>query len=298
MSSILVLGKRGQLALSLNEIRPEYLYVGRDELDLSRPQDIWPFLDKTQPSIIINTSAYTAVDKAESERDLAFAINAEAPKKLAQWSALNDALLIHFSTDYVFDGSLQRPYKENDSVAPLNVYGESKLAGEEAIQMTSGPHYIFRTSWIFSHFGQNFLKTMLRLASEREVISVVGDQVGRPTQALELARKIVQLVDEEKEVKIKRNGRERGLYHLAGPEVMSWFDFAQRIFAQARAVGWDLKLKECKQIKTEEYPTPAERPLYSVLDCAKAQSHLHLSLENLDASILDSVRRWHASSRI
>ena len=214
-----------------------------------------------RPHIIVNAAAYTAVDKAESEAALAYCINAQAPEKMAKAAADGDAILVHISTDYVFSGQVGSPRKETDSTRALSVYGQTKLAGEQAIRAVSKQHIILRTSWVYGTYGKgNFLKTMLHLGKEREVLSVVADQVGSPTWAKDVSEAIASLVEKPDAF---------GTYHFTNSGVASWYDFALAIFEEAEALGLPLKLRVVKPITTADYPTPAQRPAYSVLSNQK-----------------------------
>jgi dTDP-4-dehydrorhamnose reductase len=216
-----------------------------------------------QPQIIINAAAYTAVDQAESEPELAKAINATAPQILAQEAKKQQAFLIHISTDYVFDGNSCRPYQETDTTNPLSIYGQTKLAGEQAIRQTHAHHLILRTAWVYGTFGKsNFVKTMLRLGGEKEEIRVVADQIGSPTWARDIAETIAELIP-------LLNSEIAGTYHYTNSGVASWYDFAVAIFEEAQQLGFPLKIQRIVPITTSEYPTPARRPAYSVLACAK-----------------------------
>jgi dTDP-4-dehydrorhamnose reductase len=233
-----------------------------------------------RPAIIVNAAAYTAVDRAESEADLAWRINAEAPGVLAAEAAALDALLVHYSTDYVFDGTKSSPYQETDPTAPLCVYGRSKLAGEEAIRAAGVKSLIFRTSWVFGARGHNFIKTILRLARENDSLNVVADQVGSPTPAALIAT-VTGIV-----LAILAHGRalqggENRLYHLAASRPVSWYDFARTVVDLAqRSPGFDLRLKPeaINPIVTSEYPTPARRPANSRLDCARLEHDFGLQM--------------------
>lgn len=249
----------------------------RSRLDLSAPQHIARCIDELRPDVIINAAAYTAVDKAESEKALATAVNAAAPAALADAARRHSALLIHYSTDYVFDGRKPAPYVEADETCPLNVYGRSKREGEIAIRDSAADHLIFRTSWVFSARGSNFLKTMLRLAAEREHLRVVSDQIGAPTAARLLATCTARALSQA--ILERREGRFRsGLYHLSASGHTSWHGFASAIIAGARSRGLRLKCREIEAITTAEYPLPAARPANSRLDCSRFARHFGLPL--------------------
>lgn len=266
MTKILLIGKDGQLGQELQPFLTamgSLVAVGRDTLDLSQPQIIEQIIEDIQPEWVINAAAYTAVDKAESEPELAMKINGIAPGILAKACQQLDAKLIHISTDYVFDGTQSHPYIETDSTHPLGVYGQSKLAGEIAIQETQAKFAIIRTAWVYGVGGTgNFVKTMLRLGKEREEIRVVSDQVGSPTWTGDLAQSIVQLMP-------LLNSETYGIYHCTNSGVTSWYDFAIAIFEEAKLLGFPLKIERVIPITTPEYPTPASRPAYSVLSGKK-----------------------------
>ena len=279
--TILLLGKDGQVGWQLQRsLAPhgKVIACGRADCDLADLDQLRTVFRQINPSVIVNASAYTAVDRAESEPSLAQRINAEAPGVLAEEAARNGALLIHFSTDYVFDGSKPTPYIENDVTAPLSVYGQTKLDGEKAIAAANCRSVIFRTSWVFGARGANFVKTILRLAREKKSLNVVNDQVGSPTPAALIAT--VTGVT----VAMLRQGRgmstgERRLYHLAAANPVSWHAFAQTIVEMASKMpGFDFRLEAeaIKAISSEEYPTPAKRPMNSRLDCTRLETDFGL----------------------
>jgi len=262
----LLIGSNGQLGKELQKILPSYgnlISVERPTIDLAQPDTLRNVIRSKQPQIIINAAAYTAVDKAESEPELASAINAIAPLIIAQESQKLGACLIHLSTDYVFDGNGCSPYQETDATNPLSVYGKTKLAGEEAIQETCAHHLIIRTAWVYGAFGKsNFVKTMLRLGAERQEIRVVADQIGSPTWAKDIAAVIAQMIPQ-------LTPEINGIYHYTNSGVASWYDFAVAIFEEAQQLGFPLKVERIVPITTIEYPTAARRPAYSVLACGK-----------------------------
>ncbi|CDM94379.1 MULTISPECIES: dTDP-4-dehydrorhamnose reductase [Limnospira] len=263
---ILLTGKNGQLGSELQPLLTplgEVFAVGRDTLDLAKPDAISSLMAEIQPNIVVNAAAYTAVDKAETETDLATAINGIAPGILAAESQRINAKLIHVSTDYVFDGTQSHPYVETDPTNPLGQYGASKLAGEQAILATDANYAIIRTAWVYGAGGTgNFVKTMLRLGGEREELKVVMDQVGTPTWTGDLATAIVRLIPQ-------LNSETSGIYHYTNSGVTSWYDFAIAIFEEAKLLGLPLKIQQVIPITTAEYPTPARRPAYSVLNGKK-----------------------------
>ena len=264
---ILVIGSNGQLGrsllTSLARPYPGTTFWDRQALDLTQLGSIRARLENLGPQVIINASAYTAVDQAEQETELALAINRDAVGEIASYCAAVDAVLIHVSTDYVFDGAANAPYVETADTNPQGVYGASKLAGEQAIAASACRHLIIRTAWVFSPYGQNFLKTMLRLGGERDTLSVVADQIGSPTFAGDLAEAIVATLKP-----VREGNCAWGLYHYAGDASVSWHEFACEIFAQAQHMGLSVP-DTVNAISTSEYPTAAPRPAWSVLDSSK-----------------------------
>ena len=252
---ILITGKNGQVGTELSRFyqsQGDVVLTGRPECDLAREQSIRDVVGRVEPAVIINAGAYTAVDQAEKERALCFAINADAPGILAQEAARLDALLIHYSTDYVFNGEKPGPYLESDPVSPLGVYGESKVAGEAAIAAVGGRYLVLRTSWVYSPHGKNFLRTMLRLGAERSELRVVDDQVGAPTSAAAIAAATVRLLEQSAVT---------GIYHMTAAGSTSWYGFARAIFGS----GILAAPPRLQPIPSSEYPTPARRPANSVL---------------------------------
>ena len=243
---------------------------GCEALDLQDLDGIAPLVERVGPDVVINASAHTAVDRAESESELAFRINAEAPERLAAACAARGIPLVHFSTDYVFDGAGTLPYREHDATAPTGVYGASKLAGEQAIAASGGRHLILRTAWVYALHGHNFLRTMLRLAGERDELRVVADQVGSPTPAWLIA---------DVTATVLRHGLvESGIRHLVTTGETSWHGFAEAIMDEALAGGLIARRPRVIPITTGEYPTPARRPAYSVLDTSALRRDFGLAL--------------------
>lgn len=230
-----------------------------DTADFAQPGQLVALLDRVRPDWVVNAAAYTAVDRAEQERDAAFRANAESPAQIARWCAANGVPLVHYSTDYVFDGQGTRPYPVDAPTAPLGVYGESKLAGEQAIRQAGARHLIFRTAWVYASHGHNFLRTMLRVGADREELKVVADQVGTPTPAALIADITARAIAQD-------DGRRAGTWHLTAAGHTSWHGFAEAIFRQALAMGLIAKAPRVAAITTAEYPTPARRPAYSCLD--------------------------------
>jgi dTDP-4-dehydrorhamnose reductase len=267
-SKILVIGGIGQVGHELARAPwPTGLaaeFVERDQLDLGHPAKVGPAIAAMWPRIVINAGAYTAVDQAEAERDAAFAVNRDGPAALAEACREIGAALIHFSTDYVFDGSKPSPYAEDDSVNPLSVYGASKAAGDAAIAERLDRHVILRTSWVYSAVGHNFVKTMLRLGAERDELRIVDDQHGAPTAAAELARAAIHIAA------ALASGQDGGfgIFNFAGAGATTWCGFARAIFAGAAERGEKVPLR-VQPIATEDYPLPAPRPRNSRLDCAR-----------------------------
>jgi dTDP-4-dehydrorhamnose reductase len=241
----------------------------RSLLNLAKPEELSETLDRLAPDLIINPAAYTAVDRAEDERELAFAVNAEAPGVIARWAARTQVPLVHFSTDYVFDGQGEAPWRENSEPGPLSVYGQSKLAGEEAIREAGGPHLIVRTSWVYAAQGANFLRTMARLARERTELRVVADQVGAPTSASVIVDVVVRLLDANLGDLAQSFARAEGIVNLAASGETTWYGFASRIFDGLRGRGVPLAVQSIVPLRTEEYPTKAKRPRNSRLDLAR-----------------------------
>jgi dTDP-4-dehydrorhamnose reductase len=277
----LVTGANGQLGFELQRaLAPlgEVVACGRDACNLSNPDSIRAAVRAAKPDVIFSAGAYTAVDKAESEPDLARAINATAPGILGEEAAKLDALVIHFSTDYVFDGTKPSAYREEDATNPLGVYGKTKLEGENALAASGADHLIFRTSWVFGAHGKNFIKTILRLASSRDELRIVADQFGAPTGAALLADTSTHIA-----TRYLRDGRENfpfGLYHLAASGETSWHGFAQHIVAKAAAANSPLQatIDRILPIPAAEYPTPAARPANSRLDTSKFRTVFGLHL--------------------
>ncbi|MBF8778427.1 dTDP-4-dehydrorhamnose reductase [Pseudomonas fulva] len=283
---ILIIGRNGQLAQALTRhLHGHRLQVlGRADFDLARSETIGDRLRQLAPQLIINAAAYTAVDQAESERALAFAVNAEGPGVLAQVAAELDVPLIHYSTDYVFDGDKKTPYTEDDTPNPLGVYGESKLAGEQAVASAGGRHLILRTSWVYSLEGRNFLLTMQRLLQEKPEVRVVNDQIGAPTSADTIAASSAALIRRWQ----AGEAGDWGLYHLAAQGETSWFGFAQAIAEQLEARG--LPCARVVPIPASEYPTPARRPHNSRLDCSRLAERWQVSQPHWQQALIDCLK--------
>lgn len=284
---ILVSGHNGQVAQALQQALADLGQVqmlGRDQLDLAHPERIAERVRALAPDLIINAAAHTAVDQAENEPELAFAINAEAPGMFAEEAARLGIPLIHYSTDYVFDGSKATPYTEDDAPNPLGVYGRSKLAGEQAIAAVGAEHLILRTSWVYSRHGRNFLLTMQRLLQEKPELRVVADQIGAPTWAGTIAASTRQLIERWQ----AGQAGEWGTYHLTAQGETSWFGFAQAIAEHLENTG-----KPCATllpIPSSEYPTPARRPLNSRLDCSRLQRQWQVSQPDWRQALIDCLK--------
>jgi dTDP-4-dehydrorhamnose reductase len=283
---VMLTGKNGQVGWELQHtLLPlgEVITLCREDLDLEKPEQICEMVRRIKPDIIVNAAAYTAVDKAEEEPVRAAAVNSIAPGILAEEAKRLNALLVHYSTDYIFDGTKTTPYKEDDMPNPINVYGRTKLAGELAIQAVGGPHLILRTSWVYGARGKNFLLTILRLASEREELRIVDDQVGTPTWSRFLAESTTQIL---RQIFTSKLHTECGdIYHVTPSGQASWYGFAEEIIENYNQVKSDssrLKLKRLIPIPTSEYPTAAKRPAYSVL-----------SNEKLKETFRDELPKWH-----
>lgn len=285
---ILISGHTGQVARELQLALGEHELVslGRQAFDLSRPDSLRETILRERPDLLINAAAYTAVDQAEQERELAFTINAEAPGAMADACFELDIPLIHYSTDYVFDGSKPTPYREADTPRPLGVYGASKVAGEQALRISGCDHLILRTSWVYSQHGRNFLLTMQRLLQEREELSVVDDQIGAPTWAGSIASATAELIDKWQQ------GRQRwGTYHLTCQGETSWFGFASAIAEHLRATG-----KPCARLRpipSSEYPTPAQRPLNSRLNGERLEEEWQIRLPDWRTALDACLQRMN-----
>jgi dTDP-4-dehydrorhamnose reductase len=250
----------------------------REQLDLGDADSIRRVMREVRPRWVVNPAAYTAVDKAESEPELAFAINAAAPQILAEEALRIGAAVIHYSTDYVFDGTKATAYVETDAVAPVNVYGASKLAGEQALAASGVPYLVFRTSWVYGATGKNFVRSMLRFAREREHLKIVADQHGGPTWSFELARMTAHVIGQLEAAAAKSGGSivepvvpVSGIYHATGSGETTWCGFAAQAIAELQKLEPEAKLATVEAITTAEYPTPAKRPLNSRLDCGKLE---------------------------
>lgn len=288
---IAVSGSQGQVVRSLLECAPRFgakiFTLARPDFDLADPRTIMPAVEAVAPDIIVNAAAYTAVDKAETEEKLAHQINAAGAGILAQAAERLGIPIIQISTDYVFDGSLERPYREDDRTGPLNAYGRSKLRGEEAVRNAAARHVILRTSWAYSPFGTNFVRTMLRLGETRDEVAVVADQIGCPTSALDIADGILSMCKRLKNDPDQQNLF--GTFHLAGLDSASWADFAEAVFVAAARFG--RRKVAILRITTQQYPTLAKRPANSRLESRKLADTYGISLPSWKNSFLPIVER-------
>ena len=282
---ILITGAHGQVGKELTHIATERGYevlaAGSTELDITQAQNVERYINNFKPDIVINAAAYTAVDKAEEEQNLAYAINKNGAQNIASACKSLNIPLLHISTDYVFDGSNSEPYKEEDNVSPLGVYGKSKWQGEEAIRLNLTNHIILRVAWVFGTHGNNFVKTMLRLGNERDELNVVADQYGGPSPAKNIAETLIDLVADYQKNKILK----WGTYHYCGRLKTSWYDFAREIFNQAFDMGLLDKKIKVHPITTAEYPTAAKRPGNSMLDCSKLKTTFNIEMPDWKKSL-------------
>jgi dTDP-4-dehydrorhamnose reductase len=284
---ILLFGKTGQVGWELQRaLAPLGNVIAVDVHskeycgDFSNPEGIAQTVRRIKPDVIVNAAAHTAVDKAESEPDFAQLLNATSVEAIAKEAALIGAWLVHYSTDYVFPGDGDNPWSEDDATGPLNTYGETKLAGEIAVQKNCPKHLIFRTSWVYAGKGNNFAKTMLRLAKDREELSIINDQFGAPTGAELLADCTAHAI-----TTAMRKPEVAGLYHLVASGITTWFDYANMVFTEAQNAGYELALKQTHPVVTSSYPTPARRPNNSRLDNRKFQQTFGLTLPRWDVGV-------------
>ena len=292
---ILILGANGQVGSEMahafastptpNNAEVEVLIASRKDLDLSELDKVQPFLRELAPGFVVNAAAYTAVDQAETDRELAFAINSDAVREITHFCRDAGSSLLHISTDYVFDGRGDEPYAEFDEVGPAGVYGQSKLAGEQVIRESVFRHVILRTAWIFGAHGNNFVKTMLRLAESNSTLSIVADQVGGPTSSKAIAFSIADMVLKLMDAKV--DDKRWGTYHFSGLPHVSWADFADEIFDQALKLGVVTSKPKVNRISTLEYPTPAVRPFNSRLDCSKCNASFGIRPDDWQKSLTE-----------
>jgi dTDP-4-dehydrorhamnose reductase len=280
---ILLTGRTGQLGWHLARLLPrigETLATDRASLDLTQPDSLRTAIRAAHPDVIVNAAAYTAVDRAESEEDLAHAINATAPGVMAEEAERLGALLVHYSSDYVFDGTSQKPYIESDAPNPINAYGRSKLAGEAAIAATGGAHLVLRTSWLYDMRGSNFVLTMLRLAEEREELRVVDDQVGSPTWTRAVAEATLELLTD-----LPRAKKAAGVYHLSARGSVSRYEFTRRLLALMDAPPAHAARPRVLPIKTADFPSTAARPLNCILDNTRMKKTFGVALADWEAQL-------------
>ncbi|MEO1224762.1 MAG: dTDP-4-dehydrorhamnose reductase [Pseudomonadota bacterium] len=295
---ILVLGRDGQMGRALADqawpLGVQPIWAGRKEADVTDATALTDLLTRSAPDMIVNCAAYTQVDKAESEPGRAFAVNARAPGTIAAYCRSAQVPVLHFSTDYVFDGSKDSPYTEDDPVAPLGVYGASKAAGEDAIGASGADHWIWRTAWVFGPHRANFVRTMLRAAMTKDRLNVVDDQIGTPAPTSGLAAAVLTLIDRWRH---DRARAPHGTYHVSGDEPVSWHGLATAVFEAAETVAPDWPRPELTAIPTAQWPTPARRPANSRLDGARAASALGIrpiawrsALPSIVAAIIEDLR--------
>lgn len=273
---VLITGANGQVGKELLALVPEGFQAvgyGSEQLDITKHEQVFAVVKDINPALIINAAAYTAVDKAESDTEQAYKVNCDGVRNLALAAAGTGIPVFHISTDYVFAGNKAQPYTEEDLTLPTGVYGASKLAGEQALAAECAQYVILRTSWVFGQHGNNFVKTMLRLAQEREQLGIVADQHGSPTSAASIASALWQLAQQYR----AKGGLQWGIYHYSGAPACTWHDFAQEIFRQAYAKGKLQRIPVLQAITTLDYPTPAKRPANSVLECKKLKQLYEIS---------------------
>ena len=286
--NILLLGKTGQVGFELHRTLSPLGTItapGREQLDLTNEQAVTNYLAQTQPNLIVNAAAYTAVDAAEENQPAAQRLNAGLPKQLVEYAKANNARLVHFSSDYVYPGTGKEPWQETSSTGPLSIYGQTKLEGDQAIEQSGADHLIFRTSWVYSARGNNFMKTMLRLAQSKPELNIVADQIGAPTPARLIAQVTALAIHSQLKA---------GLYHLAPRSETSWHGFAQEIFSQARQAGEQLSMgpENAHAIPTSEYPTPAKRPLNSRMVLNKLERALNIQLPDWQSQLALTLNEY------
>ena len=285
MKKYLITGANGQVGSQLVaqlQGKAEILAADRNTLDITDRKAVFKIVREFRPDVIINAAAHTAVDKAESEPNLAHAINCTGAENLAIAANEIGAIILYISTDYVFDGKGEIPYRETDPVAPQSVYGKTKLAGEQAVQAACTRHIILRTAWVFNEHGNNFVKTMIRLGKQRDTLGVVADQFGAPTYAGDIAAALIAMSEQ-----LWQGNQSFGVYHFSGSPYVSWYGFAKVIFAQAVAQDILSKLPTVNAITTADYPTPAKRPANSRLDCSKIQAAFGIVPSDWQHTLLD-----------
>ncbi len=287
---ILLTGSLGQLGREIKEVAInsglDIISMDLPEIDITDSENLRRIFSEVKPSVVVNAAAYTAVDLAETQKNICYAANSDGPANLARLCVKNNAQLIHISTDYVFDGNSKIPYSEDDPVAPINVYGKSKVEGETAVLSTPGRHIILRTSWLYGRYGKNFVKTMLRMGQEKESIQVVNDQYGCPTCAYDLADTIVAVIRWVSE----ENSNKSGVYHYCGSGITTWYEFAVSIFEIVKELGLK-RIPLIKPISTSQYPTAAKRPLYTALDCSKIKKRFGVELKPWKQSLKRTIHQ-------
>lgn len=288
MATILVTGADGQLGSEFRLLadvqhQHQFHFAELTDLDITRKSDVLELARKIQPDVLINCAAYTAVDRAEDDPELAKAVNADGVDNLIEACRQENALLFHYSTDYVFNGTNHRPYVESDPVNPIGVYGDTKLAGEERVMNSGLSAVILRTSWVYSSFGNNFVKTMLRLGSERDELNIVFDQIGTPTNAKDLAKATLELLAQREKLEGKQQ-----LFHFSNEGVTSWYDFALEIFSQASITC------NVSPILSKDFPTKAERPHFSVLDKSLIKTTFGIDIPHWKTSLSETVKELSA----
>lgn len=286
MPTIIVTGSNGQLGSELRELSAkfnqfDFIFFSRDELSITDKEKLDQIFEQYQPDWLVNCAAYTAVDKAESEKELAFEINGNAVGHLAFLCKEHKTGFIHISTDYVFNGNHHQPWKETDETDPLNVYGASKLLGEYKAQKNNPESIIIRTSWVYSSYGKNFVKTMMRLMNEKDSINVVNDQHGSPTYAADLAEAIMQIIQSERIIP--------GIFHYSNTGIITWYEFANEIRNMIQS--------NCRidPVNTDQFPTPAKRPKYSVMDTAKIHKEYGIELKDWRSGLANCLQKLQAS---
>ncbi len=283
---VLLTGANGQVGRSLQVRAPsdiDLIALGSDKLNITSISSINNAFSEYKPDVVINAAAYTAVDKAEIEEDDARAVNALGPKLLVEACKDNGAFFVHISTDYVFDGEATLPYKETDPVNPINIYGKSKAEGEQAIIRSDAHYIILRTSWVFSEYGKNFLKTMMQLGAQKDRLNIVADQMGAPTYAGDIADAIYTIIRNKDKFR-------QEIFHYTGDQITSWMDFAKYIFKIAYESGKLQKRVFVKGITSEEYPTASKRPKNSVLDCKKIKDLCDINASNWQAAVIKIIK--------
>lgn len=305
MSKILIFGKNGQVGSQLvkrikneqelNGVQQEYIALGSKDVDLSDLDELQNYLDNLEeiPSAVIDAAAYTAVDKAESEgKELNYLVNRDAPIVIAKYCKEKDIPFVYYTSDYVFDGSGDNSFNEDntENLHPLNEYGKAKLEAEQGIQKIGGKYLIFRVSWVYNEVGKNFVHTMIRLASEREELGIIDDQIGSPTYAYDVANNTIVTLNKA----LNMSGFPAGIYHMVNNGYTNWNDFAKEIFKLVSKKGISLKINSIKSIKTKEYPTPAKRPLNSRLNTDKIKKVFNIELRSWQEALEECINKIYS----